>query len=339
MKTVYLDKLWQQGQDFLGVRYPVMCGAMTWISDYQLVKAVHDNGGFGILAAGNMPPDLFEAEIEKCITGLSGPFAVNLVTIAPNFKQHKEVLKKKEVPFVVFAGNFPKKNDVKELKDAGKKTLSFASTMSIAEQMIRFGIDGLLLEGSEAGGHIGHVSLTILLQQVLFKQPAVPVFVAGGIAAGKMIAHTLLMGAAGCQLGTRFVLSEECTAHENFKRAFIKARAREAVETPQYDKRIPVVAVRALRNKSMEAFNRLQLDLLEKLNAGTIKREQAQLEVESFWMGGLRRAVVDGDVDAGSLMSGQSVGLVSKIQPMAEIFEELLSEAEAELGAVATRLA
>jgi enoyl-[acyl-carrier protein] reductase II len=245
---------------------------------------------------------------------------------------------RKDVPVVIFAGNFPKRQDVKALKDAGKKTMAFASTMSIANQMVRFGIDALMLEGSEAGGHIGHVSLTILLQQVLFEDPGVPVFVAGGIATGKMIAHMLLMGAAGCQLGTRFVLSEECTAHEELKKTFIKARAREAVETPQYDKRIPVVAVRALKNRSMEEFGRLQLMLLDQLNQGNISREQAQLKVEEFWMGGLRQAVVEGDVRDGSLMAGQSVGLVSKIQPMSAIFEELITDAEAELTKTAVLL-
>ncbi len=339
METKLLDRLWKQGRGFLGVRYPIMSGAMTWISDYHLVKAVHDCGGFGILAGGNMPPEMLGEELDKCSEGLEHPFAVNLITIAPNFQAQKEVIKNKDVPFVVFAGNFPKRQDVEEMKEAGKKTLSFAPTMSIANQMVRFGIDGLMLEGSEAGGHIGHVSLAILLQQVLFEEPGVPVFVAGGIATGKMIAHLLLMGAAGCQLGTRFVMSEECNAHENMKKVFVRARAREAVETPTYDKRLPIVAVRALRNKSTEAFNQLQLDLLQKLNGGDMSRADAQNEVEGFWMGGLRKAVVDGDVDGGSVMAGQSVGLVSEVKPMADIFEELVNDAEAELKKSAARLA
>jgi enoyl-[acyl-carrier protein] reductase II len=334
MNTELLDQLWSRGREFLGVRYPIMSGAMTWISDYQLVKAVHDSGGFGILAAGNMPPEMLDEEIDKCLDGLEHPFGVNLITIAPYFEEHKAVLKKKNIPFVVFAGNFPKKRDVQEMKDAGMKTLAFASTMSIANQMTRFGIDALMLEGSEAGGHIGHVSLAILLQQVLFEDPGVPVFVAGGIATGKMMAHLLLMGAAGIQMGTRFVMSEECSAHAHFKERFVKARAREAVETPQYDKRLPVVAVRALRNQSSEEFGRLQLDLMTRLTAGKITREEAQYEVESFWMGGLRRAVIDGNVEEGSVMAGQSVGLVSEVKPMRAIFEELTDEGERELERV-----
>jgi len=181
MKTACLDGLWQEGRDFLGVRYPIMCGAMTWISDATLVKAVSDQGGFASLAAGNMPGEALAAEIEKCAGVTKQPFGVNLVTIAPNFPAHKEAAMQSKAPIVIFAGNFPKRNDVAQMKAAGKKVLSFASTDSIADQMVRFGVDGLILEGSEAGGHIGHVSTMILLQQVLFHQPNVPVFVGGGL--------------------------------------------------------------------------------------------------------------------------------------------------------------
>lgn len=339
MKTTCLDGLWQEGRDFLGVRYPILCGAMTWISDSTLVKAVGDQGGFGCLAAGNMPGDLLAREIEKCGTQSHHPFAVNLVTIAPNFPEHKEVVKASGANMVIFAGNFPKRRDVEEMKAAGKKVVAFASTDSIAEQMVRFGVDALFLEGSEAGGHIGHVSLMILLQQVLFKKPGVPVFVAGGIATGRMMAHMLLMGAAGVQMGTRFVMAEECNAHPRLKERFASARAREAISTPEYDKRLPIVAVRALKNKSSEAFGKLQLDLLQKMNAGTVGRAEAQYQVESFWMGGLKKAAIDGDVDHGSCMAGQSVGLMDKVQPMKEIFTELIGEAETELEFVKARMA
>jgi len=331
MDTPLFDRLAERGRAFLGVRYPIVCGAMTWISDRFLVKAVSDCGGFGVLAAGNMEEDRLREEIAECARVVEGPFGVNLVTIAPNFPAHKRVVKESAAPFVVFAGSFPTAGDVREMKEVGKKVMAFASTDSIARQMVRFGVDALILEGSEAGGHIGHVTLTILLQQVLFSDPPVPVFVAGGIARGRMIAHLLLMGAAGVQMGTRFVMSEECRAHPRLKEAFRKAKAREAVETPQYDRRIPVIAVRALRNEAMEEFRRLQLELMGKLDRGEIGREEAQKRVEEFWMGGLRRAAVEGDTERGSLMAGQSVGLVNRILPMREIFRELVGEAEAEL--------
>jgi enoyl-[acyl-carrier protein] reductase II len=323
--------LWERGRKFLGVRYPIMCGGMTWVSNIKLIKAVSRSGGFPVFAGGNMQPELFEKEIDSCINGLERPFAVNLITIAPNFRVHLEILKSKDVPFVIFAGNFPRKGNVEAMKRAGKRTLSFASTRSIAEQMIGFGIDALILEGSEAGGHIGYVSLAILLQQVLFEISEVPVFVAGGIAKGAMIAHLLTMGASGVQLGTRFVMSTECTAHPDFKLAFLKAKARQAIATPQYDSKLPVVAVRVIKNRAMEEFGKLQLRLVQELNEKKITREKAQYDVENFWVGSLRSAVVDGDVKGGSLMAGQSVGLVDKIMPVQEIMDELVGDAEKEL--------
>jgi enoyl-[acyl-carrier protein] reductase II len=201
------EKLAEKGSKFLGVKYPIISGGMTWVSTFELVKSVSQNGAFPVLAGGNMLPDLFGKEVDRCIQGLDKPFAVNLITIAPNYKAQFEVLRTKNVPFVVFAGSFPRKADIQEMKKTGKKTMSFASEESIAAQQIRFGIDSLILEGSEAGGHIGFVSLMILLQQVLFNFVQVPIFVGGGIATGRMIAHLLLMGAAGCQLGTRFVMT------------------------------------------------------------------------------------------------------------------------------------
>ncbi|MFC2128606.1 NAD(P)H-dependent flavin oxidoreductase [Bacteroidota bacterium] len=329
------DKIWERGQKFLGVKYPIISGGMTWISNFELAKAVSDNGAFPVLAAGNMPLDEFEKEVDKCVEGINKPFAVNLITIAPNVHMHLEILKSKNVDFVVFAGGFPKKQDISMMKNCGKKVMAFASTESIANILIDSGVDALILEGSEAGGHIGHVSLIVLLQQVLFKFRDFPVFVAGGIATGEMIAHLLLMGAYGVQLGTKFVMSEECTAHENFKKSFIKAKARQAISTPQYSSDLPVVAVRALKNKAMSDFGDIQLDLLKKLEKNLITRIDAQYEVEKFWVGSLRDAVINGDVEKGSLMAGQSVGLVNKIQPLSEIINELVNDTEKELERVA----
>jgi len=326
-----LDKIWKKGKEFLGVKYPIISGGMTWISDHKLVKAVGDNGAFPVLAGGNMPPDLFAKEVDKCISDLKHAFGVNLITIAPNYREQYNLVLKKDVPFVVFAGSFPKKQDIQLMKKAGKKTISFASTKSIAQRQIEYGVDALILEGSEAGGHIGYVSLIILLQQVLFQIRDFPIFVAGGLATGKIMTHLLIMGAYGCQFGTLFVMSKECTAHPNFKNAFMKARAREAIATPRYDSRLPVVAVRAIKNKAMQDFGKLQLKLLEQLNDGKITKEKAQYEVEKFWMGSLRKAVIEGKIEHGSLMAGQSVGLIQDIKPIKEIINQLIRDAEEEL--------
>jgi enoyl-[acyl-carrier protein] reductase II len=326
-----LNELFRKGSEFLGVEYPIICGGMTWISDFKLVKAVSDAGGFPVFAGGNMPPEMFGQEVNRLIEGIDKPFAVNLITIAPHYREHFDIILKKDVPFVVFAGNFPKKKDVVTMKAAGKKTMSFASTGSIADKQISWGIDALILEGSEAGGHIGNVSLTVLLQQVLFNFRDFPIFVAGGIATGKMISHLLLMGAYGVQMGTVFAISEECSAHENFKKAFIKARARQAVGTPQYDSKLPVVAVRAIFNKGMDNFGKLQLELLTELTSGKITRAKAQYEIENYWAGTLRKAVQEGDVENGSLMAGQSVGLIKDVKSINDIIQDMIYDAQAEL--------
>ncbi|MCK4941051.1 nitronate monooxygenase [candidate division WOR-3 bacterium] len=326
-----IDKLWQKGKGFLQVDYPIISGGMTWISDHKLAKALSDSGAFPVLAAGNMPPEELQFEIDNCLKNLEGPFAVNLITIAPNYRRHCQLLLKKGVKYVIFAGSFPSRQDVGEMKNAGKKTLSFASTKSIAQRQIDYGVDALILEGSEAGGHIGYVSLIILLQQVLFEFRDYPIFVAGGLASGRLMAYLLLMGAYGCQFGSLFVASEECNAHPKFKDAFIKARARQAMATPQYDSRLPVVAVRAIKNRATDEFGKLQLKLLQQLEKGEITRDEARYEVEKFWVGSLHKAVVDGDVDFGSLMAGQSVGLIKEIKPINDIITQLIHDAEAEL--------
>jgi enoyl-[acyl-carrier protein] reductase II len=336
--TERLDRIWSRGKEFLGSELPIMCGAMTWISNPRLVSLMSNLGAFGVLAAGNMPPEMFADSVDETKKLTDKPFAGNVITIAPNYLPHLEILCEKKVGHIVFAGSIPRGTEVQKAKDSGAKVLCFASTASIAERMISYGADALILEGSEAGGHIGHVSTIVLLQEILFKFPQVPIFVAGGIATGKMIAHLALMGAAGAQMGTRFVLAEECGAHQKFKDVFIRARAREAISTPQYSAKLPVVSVRALNNHAMSHFGDLQLELLEKLRQGSITKTDAQFKVEEYWVGSLRNAAVDGDVEHGSLMAGQSVGMMHKVQPLREILTELVTEADQGVADVEARL-
>jgi enoyl-[acyl-carrier protein] reductase II len=333
-----LESLWQRGKKFLGTSYPIIAGAMTWISDSSFVSAVSNEGAFGCLAAGNIEPPLLDAEIKRIQELTDKPFAVNLITIAPFYKEHLKVVTKNKVPFIVFAGSFPRQPEIRVAKDSGAKVLSFASTESIANRLIDMGIDALILEGSEAGGHVGHVSLGILCQQVLFKIDEVPIFVAGGIATGSFIAHLLLMGAGGVQLGTFFVLTEECKAHPKFKKAFIRAKARDAVATPQIGSELKVVSVRALRNKGSDTFSDLQIELAQKRKKREISHTDAQYQVEKFWMGALRCAVQEGDVEFGSLMAGQSVGLVNQIRPLKDALAYLVKDAEQEFARIKQRL-
>jgi enoyl-[acyl-carrier protein] reductase II len=329
-----LDSLWKRGKNFLGVSYPIIAGAMTWISDSHFVSAVCNEGAFGCLAAGNMEPSLLDAEIKRTRELTDKPFAVNLITIAPFYKKHLDVATKNRIPFIVFAGSYPRKPEIKLAKESGAKVLSFASTESLARRLIDMGIDALILEGSEAGGHVGHVSLGILLQQVLFKIQEVPIFVAGGIATGSFITHLLLMGAAGVQLGTYFVLTEECRTHPRFKEAFIRARARDAVATPQIGSELKVIAVRALKNRGFERFSNLQIELIQKRKRKEISHTDAQYQVENYWGGALLRAVKEGDVEYGSLMAGQSVGLIDQVRPLKDALADLIKEAEDELERV-----
>lgn len=335
-----LKKMNRRGKEFLNCEYPIICGAMTWVSEPKLAAAVSDAGGFASLAGGNTPVDILSDQIADMRKLTDKSFGLNLITIAPGYRDHLKMLNDLRLPYVIFAGSFPKEKEIATAKASGAKVMCFASTLSIAERMIRFGADAIILEGSEAGGHIGHVSAMVLLQQVLFKvRDKVPVFVAGGIASGTMIAHIMNMGATGVQLGTRFVMTEECHVHEAFKDVFRRANARDAISTPQYDSKLPVVAVRSLKNKGLEGFGKLQLKLLKEMEEGKIHREEAQEEVEKFWIGALRIAAIDGDVINGSLMAGQSVGLVDKIVPVKDLFDELITDASTEIDRIKNNFA
>lgn len=326
-----IDSFFEKGREFLGARHPIMCGAMTWVSDPQLVSAVGNAGGFGLLAGGNAPREILQDQIRQTRKLTTAPFGVNLITLAPVYQQHLELVCELKCEVVVFAGGIPKRKEIEKVKNTGAKAICFASTAPLAHKLINQGADALMLEGSEAGGHIGPVSLSVLIQQILFEVVSVPVFIAGGIATGRMMAHLLMMGAAGIQMGTRFVMSDECIAHDKFKAVFRKAKARDAVATPQFDSRLPVIPVRALKNEGTLEFKKLQIELLYKLDNDLIDRKEAQYEVERFWVGALREAVIDGDVANGSLMAGQSVGLVDKVMPLKGIIDEMVTDAENEI--------
>jgi len=326
-----IDPFFNRGQGFLGCRYPIMCGAMTWISDYKLVGDMGNAGGFGFLAGGNTPVDILEKEIAALREYSDKPFGINLITVSPIYKDQLEMVCDMKCDIIMFAGSIPREPEIRKAQDSGAKIICFAPTAPLAMRLIKMGTDALMLEGSEAGGHIGPVSLSVLLQEVLFKIDSVPIFAAGGIATGRLMAHLLMMGAAGIQMGTRFVMSDECKAHPRFKETFRKAKAKDAVATPQFDSRLPVIPVRALKNKGTVEFSKLQLKVMERLNNGTIDPQEAQFEVENFWAGALREAAIEGEVHTGSLMAGQSVGLADKVMPIRDILAELIQDAEKEL--------
>jgi enoyl-[acyl-carrier protein] reductase II len=328
-----LDRLWTRGRAFLGCRYAIMGGAMSWVSERHLVAAISNAGGFGVIACGSMTPDLLEAEIAATQALTARPFGVNLITMHPMLDDLIRVCLEAKVGHVVLAGGIPPGAAVRAVKDGGAKLVCFAPALVLARRLVKSGADALVIEGSEAGGHIGPVSLTVLAQEILPHMREVPVFVAGGIGRGEAILSFLEMGAAGAQLGTRFAAASESIAHENFKRAFIRAQARDALPSVQLDERFPVIPVRGLVNEGTKRFLAHQAGVIRRHHSGELTREQAQLDIEHFWAGALRRAVIEGDVEQGSVMAGQSVGMVTAVQPTAEIIAELIEQATTALAA------
>ncbi len=328
-----LTHLMQRGTAFLGCETAIMCGAMSWVSERNLVSAISNAGGFGVIACGAMTPELLDAEIAATKTMTDKPFGVNLITMHPQIMDLIAVCAKYNVSHVVLAGGLPPKGSIEAIKEFGAKVICFAPALTLAKKFVRSGVDALIIEGSEAGGHIGPVSTSVLAQEILPEVgDQLPVFVAGGIARGGLMASYLEMGAAGVQLGTRFVCAHESIAHPNFKAAFLRANARDAVASVQIDPRLPVIPVRALKNKGTEEFTRKQIEVAAMLDAGSIDMEAAQLEIEKFWAGALRRAVIEGDVENGSVMAGQSVGMVHVERPVVDIIAKLVAEAEEALA-------
>jgi len=253
-----LEELMHRGTEFLGCEVAIMGGAMSWVSERNLVSAIS--------------------------------------------------------------------------KASGARLMAFSPALSLAKKLMRSKVDALVIEGMEAGGHIGPVSTSVLAQEILpHVCRDIPVFIAGGIGRGEAIAAYLEMGAVGVQIGTRFVCAHESIAHANFKKAFIRASARDAVLSVQIDPRLPVIPVRALKNKEVERFAAKQREVADLLDKGELEMADAQLQIEHYWAGALRRAVIDGDVETGSVMAGQSVGMVTREEPVAAIIEELVDEAAAAL--------
>ena len=306
-------RLMQRGADFLGSETAILCGAMSWVSERSLVSAISNAGGFGVIACGAMTPELLDREIAAT----------------------RALTDKHAVGHVVPAGGIPPKGSVEAIK-GGKnpaKVICFAPTLALAKKLLRSGADALVIEGMEAGGHIGPVSTSVLAQEML---PELAedhlIFVAGGIGRGQAIAGYLEMGAAGVQLGTRFACAQESIAHPDFKKAFFRASARDAVASVQVDPRLPVIPVRALKNKGSELFTRKQIEVAGVLDREEIAMNEAQLQIEHYWAGALRRAVIDGDVENGSLMAGQSVGMLKEEEPVAAIIDKLMAQSEAALA-------
>ncbi len=326
LELTSLHRLWQRGRELLGTEYAILGGAMSWVSERQLVAALSNAGAFGVIACGSMSPALLETEIRATQALTSKPFGVNLILMHPELDALIEVCRGSSVSHVVLAGGIPKAMTIASIKTFAK-VICFAPSTAIGRKLVKLGADALVIEGTEAGGHIGPVSTSVLAQEILPEITDVPVIVAGGIGRGEAMTSYLRMGASGVQLGTRFVCAEESIAHPNFKKAFIHGNARDAVASMQVDPDFPVIPVRALVNKATEAFTRIQHEVIAAYRSGSLTKQEAQLKIEHFWAGALRRAVIEGDTETGSLMAGQSVGLVTRVQSVRDIIAELVAQA------------
>ncbi|MDR0968740.1 MAG: nitronate monooxygenase [Holosporaceae bacterium] len=321
-------KLMERGTKILGSDYAILGGAMTWISEANLVSAMSNAGIFGVLASGAMEPDPLKNEIAATQEKTKRNFGVNVILMHPMLNDLIDVCGEKKVSHLILAGGIPDKTVIDKIHSYGMQAIAFAPALSIAKRLFKQGIDALILEGSEAGGHVGPLSTMVLTQDILLNMREYPIFVAGGILRGEVVASMLRLGAVGCQLGTVFACCKESTAHENFKKALLKASGRNAVLPPQLDEKFTVAPVRALKNVGTEEFVAKQKEVLAKFERGEVALDNGRLSLEHFWAGSLRRAVREGDVERGSLMSGQIVEIIKEERSLKEIVDALLSEAE-----------
>lgn len=321
-------KLMERGSKVLGCKYAIMGGAMTWISESNLTSALSNAGLFGVLASGAMDGDLLKNELIETQKKTDKNFGVNIIVMNPKIHDLIDVCGEKKVSHVILAGGIPDKSIIDKIHSYGSQVIAFAPALAIAKRLFKQNVDALVIEGHEAGGHVGALSTLVLIQDILLNLKEYPIFVAGGILRGEIVASLLKLGAAGCQLGTVFACCKESTAHENFKKAFLRASGRDAVLPVQLDKRFNILPVRALRNVASDEFVEKQREVLEKFNKGEIVADNGKLSLEHFWAGSLRRAVKEGDTERGSLMSGQIVELVKEELSIQEIINRILTEAE-----------
>ena len=317
----------KRGTKFLGSDYPIMGGAMSWLSEANLVSAISNAGGFGVIACGSMEESQLRDEIVKTKSLTKKTFGVNLIVMHPRLYELASTCVSCNVSHVVLAGGLPPSKLINYFKERGIKVVAFAPTVLIAKRLVKIGVDALVIEGLEAGGHVGPVSTNVLAQEILPHMNDVPVFVAGGIGRGETMAVFLSLGASGIQMGTRFVCARESIAHKNFKNIFIKSNSRDAILTVQVDERFPVIPVRALKNKGTDLFIQKQKEVIFEYEKGVMTLKEAQLEIEHFWAGALKRAAIEGDIDYGSIMAGQSIGLINKEEYTHEIIENIIVEA------------
>lgn len=302
--------------EMLNIKYPIIQGGMAWIATAELAAAVSEAGGLGMIGAGNAPGEVVEKEILKVRSMTDKPFGVNIMLLSPFVDEVVEIVCKHKIPVVTTGAGNPGRF-MERFKSIGTKVIPVIPSVALAKRMEGLGADAVVAEGTEAGGHIGELTTMSLVPQVV-DAVSIPVIAAGGIADGRGFLAALSLGAEGVQMGTRFICAEESIVHDNYKQMVIKAKDRDAVVTA----RVTGHPVRVLKNKLSREFIRLE------------KEGARAEEIEKLGQGKLRIAVIDGDVENGSVMAGQIAGMVNKIQPCSEIIEEIITEARAQLAFV-----
>lgn len=301
--------------ELLNIKYPIIQGGMAWISDATLAAAVSEAGGLGIISGVGDTEDV-RAEIKKTKSLTKKPFGINIMLMRDNIDEIAKLVCDEQVAVVTTGAGSPGKY-IEDWKKHNVKVIPVVPSVAIAKRMEKFGADAVIVEGMEAGGHIGQLTTMSLVPQVV-DAVDIPVIAAGGIGDGRGIAASFMLGACGVQMGTRFLVSKECKVHENYKDRVLNAKDIDTEVTGTSTSH----PVRVLRNKLTREYIKL-----EKTNANPE-------EIEALGKGALRKAVVDGDVNNGSVMAGQIAGLVSKKQTCKEIIDELISELDVVLGRV-----
>lgn len=300
--------------DIFNIEYPIFQGGMAWVAEYNLAAAVSEAGGLGIIGAGGAPAAFVREQIQKVKAATNNPFGVNVMLMNPEADEIAQIIVEEQVKVVTTGAGNPAKY-MEQWKAAGVKVVPVVASVAMARMMERGGADAIIAEGMESGGHIGSATTMTLVPQVV-DAVGIPVVAAGGIADGRGFAAAFMLGAEGVQIGTRFVVATESIVHENYKAMLIKAKDIDSTVTGMSHGH----PIRSIRNKMTREYLRLE------------KEGTDFMELEKLTLGGLRKAVMEGDVVNGSVMAGQIAGLIKKEQPCKEIITEIMQEAQNLLG-------
>lgn len=300
----------------LNIKYPIIQGGMAWVATAELAAAVSNAGGLGLIGAGHMPPDVLRAEIQKAKTLTNNVFGVNIMLMSPFVKEVMQVVIDEKVAVITTGAGNPGEY-IPALKEIGTKIIPVVASVALAKRLERIGVDAIIAEGQESGGHIGEISTMSLIPQIV-DAVSIPVIAAGGIADARGFVAALALGAQGVQIGTRFVASKECIVHENYKTAVLKAKDRSTVVTGIATGH----PVRVITNKFTRDYEAME------------KKGASPEELEAMGAGTLRIAAREGDVDNGSVMIGQIAGMVKDIKSVDEIIQDIVGGIPAVLSGI-----